>query len=274
MRAPPDVGRATPGTTMDAGSPTLFAAAALGAIAALAPAAVWWLRRQGAPADDPRLRERRARELGWQYDATAVGDTVFTIRGETAGVKWKVRYREDPARPDAHPTLTWATRSVQGAATELRLIGKERYDRGKALVEPVIEKLSSLILSPREIALTQARAEFVERTPPADVGSRAFRSRYVVLARNHRLGRALVDGELERLLLDWGKVAPAPEDVVSVWIDWQGLRIDVDAPWTGIREVEHLVALGMCLTSGFRRQAASPGVTRWMETQPGSVAES
>jgi hypothetical protein len=257
---------------MDAGSPTLFIAAALGAIAAIAPAAVWLLRRQSLPGDDPRTRERRAKELGWQYDQTAVGDTVFTLRGESSGVKWKVRYREDPARPESRPTLTWATRSVQGSATELRLIGKERYDRGKALVEPVIEKLSSLILSPREIALAQARAEFVERTPPAEVGSRTFRERYVVLARNHRLGRALVDDKLEALLLDWGRVAPAPEDVISVWIDWQGLRIDVDAPWTGIREIEQLVALGMCFANGFRRQAASPGVTRWMETQPGSVA--
>jgi hypothetical protein len=81
-----------------------------------------------------------------------------------------------------------------------------------------------------------------------------------------------VDDKLEALLLDWGRVAPAPEDVVSVWIDWQGLRIDVDAAWTGIQEIEHLVALGMCFANGFRRQAASPGVTRWMETQPGSVA--
>jgi len=257
---------------MDAGSPSLFAAAALGAIAAIAPAAVWLLRRNADPGNDPRARERRSRELGWQYDETAVGDTVFTIRGEGGGVKWKVRYREDPTRPEARPTLTWATRSVQGSATELRLIGKERYDRGKGLVEPVIEKLSSLILSPREIALAQARAEFVERTPPADVGSRTFRERYVVLARNHRLGRAIVDEKLESLLLDWGRVTPHPEDVVSVWIDWQGLRIDVDAPWTGIREIEHLVALGMCFANGFRRQAAAPGVTRWMETQPGNAA--
>jgi hypothetical protein len=257
---------------MDAGSPTLFVAAALGAIAAIAPAAVWFLRRNASPGNDPRVRARRAKELGWQYDETAVGDTVFTVRGESGGVKWKVRYREDPARPETRPTLTWATRSVQGSATELRLIGKKRYDRGKGLVEPVIEKLSSLILSPREIALAQARAEFVERTPPAEVGSRTFRERYVVLARNHRLGRAIVDERLESLLLDWGRVTPHPEDVVSVWIDWQGLRIDVDAPWTGIREIEHLVTLGMCFANGFRRQAAAPGVTRWMETQPGSVA--
>lgn len=258
---------------MDAGSPTLIAAAALGAIAAIAPAAVWFLRRNGAANVDPRLRERRAKDLGWQYDETAVGHTVFTIRGESAGVKWKIRYREDPARPEARPSLTWATRSVQGSATELRLIGKERYDRGKAMVEPVFEKLSSLILSPREIALAQARAEFVERTPPAEVGSRTFRERYVVLARNHRLGRAIVDDKLESLLLDWGRVTPRPEDVVSAWIDWQGLRIDVDAPWTGVREIEHLVALGMCFANGFRRQAAAPGVTRWMEeTQSGNAA--
>ena len=84
---------------MDAGSPTLFVAAALGALAAIAPAAVWFLRRQTVPSDDPRARERRAKELGWQYDATAVGDTVFTIRGEGSGVKWKVRYRDRPGPP-------------------------------------------------------------------------------------------------------------------------------------------------------------------------------
>jgi hypothetical protein len=262
---------------MDAGSPALLAAAALGAFAAFTPVALWLARRRHmASAADPRAaahkRRRRARKLGWAYDDTAVGDTVFTLRGEDAGVKWKIRYRADPERPDARPTLSWATRSVQGSATELRVIGRARYERGKALVEPVIEKLSSLILSPREIALAQARAEFVERTQPAEVGSPRFRERFVVLARNRRLARALVDDAFEALLMDWGRVSPPPEEVVSVWVDWQGLRIDVEAPWTGMRELEHLAALGLALASGHRRHAAAPGVTRWMETQPGSVA--
>jgi hypothetical protein len=187
-------------------------------------------------------------------------------------VKWKIRYRCDPDHPEARPTLSWATRSVQGSATELRVIGRARYERGKALIEPVIEKLSSLILSPRDIALAQARAEFVERTLPAEIGNPRFRERFVVLARNRRLARALVDDGFEALVMDWGRVSPPSEDVVSIWIDWQGLRIDVDAPWTGMREIEHLAALGLALVSGHRRHAAAPGVTRWMETQPGSVA--
>jgi hypothetical protein len=262
---------------MDPGSPALFAAAALGVFAALAPVAFWLARRPAAaPAGNPqagaRKRLRRTRQLGWAYDDTAVGDTVFTIRGEGAGVKWKIRYRSDPDDPDARPTLSWTTRSVQGSATELRVIGRARYDRGKAHVEPVIEKLSSLILSPRDIALAQARAEFVERTAPAEVGSARFRERFVVLARNRRLARALMDDAFEALVMDWGRVSPSPEDVVSIWIDWQGLRIDVDAPWDGMREIEHLAALGLALVSGHRRHAAAPGVTRWMETQPGSVA--
>jgi hypothetical protein len=261
---------------MDPGSPALLAAAALGAFAAVAPVALWFAhRRVGSPANPQsaaRKRQRRARQLGWAYDETAVGDTVFTFRGEDAGVKWKVRYRADPARPDSRPTLSWATRSVQGSATELRLIGRARYERGKARVEPVIEQLSSLILSPREIALAQARAEFVERTLPAEVGSARFRERFAVLARNRRLARALVDDAFEALVMDWGRVTPPPEDVLSIWVDWQGLRIDVDAPWTGMREIEHLVALGLALATGHRRHAAAPGVTRWMETQPGGVA--
>ncbi len=261
---------------MDPGSPALLAAAALGAFAAITPVAVWLARRHIASPVDPqpaaRRRLRRTRQLGWAYDETAVGDTVFTIRGEDAGVKWKIRFRSDPKAPEARPTLTWTTKSVQGSATELRLIGRARYERGKALVEPVIEKLSSLILSPREIALAQARAEFVERTQPVEAGTARFRERFVVLARNRRLARALVDEAFEALVLDWGRVSPPPEEVVSLWVDWQGLRIDVDAPWTGMREIEHLARLGLALVSGHRRHAAAPGVTRWMETQPGSVA--
>jgi hypothetical protein len=260
---------------MDPGSPALLAAAALGAFAALTPVALWLARRRFAGPADPqvaaRRRVRRTRQLGWAYDDTAVGDTVFTIRGEDAGVKWRIKYRADPKNPDARPTLSWSTKSVQGSVTELRLVGRARYERGKALAEPVIDKLSSLILSPREIALAQARAEFVERTQPVEVGSQRFRERFVVLARR-RLARALVDDAFEALLLDWGRVSPPPEEVLSVWIDWQGLRIDLDAPWTGMREIEHLATLGRALVSGHRRHAAAPGVTRWMETQPGSVA--
>jgi hypothetical protein len=260
---------------MDPGSPALLAAAALGAFAALTPVAVWFARRRFAAPADPqaaaRRRLRRTRQLGWAYDETAVADTVFTIRGEDAGVKWKIKYRADPKQPDARPTLSWSTKSVQGSVTELRLIGRARYERGKALAEPVIDKLSSLILSPRDIALAQARAEFVERTQPVEVGSQRFRERFVVLARR-RLARALVDDAFEALLLDWGRVSPPAEEVLSVWIDWQGLRIDLDAPWTGMREIEHLAALGLALVSGHRRHAAAPGVTRWMETQPRSVA--
>jgi len=234
---------------------------------------VWFVRRRaGAPLDPAaaaRSRERRARGLGWEYDATVTGDTLFTMRSEQAGVKWKVRHRADPLRPEVRPTLTWATRSVQGAATELRLIGRARYERGKALVEPVFEKLSSLILSPREIALAQARAEFVERTAPAEVGSPAFREKFTVLARNNRLARALVDDQTEGLLTRWPH--GGGEDRVSVWLDWHGLRIDVETPHAAMDEIEHLVALGLAFASGYRRHAAQPGATHFMETQPGAA---
>ena len=260
---------------MDAGSPAILAAAALGAFAALAPAALWFVRRHAWSSPDPqvaaRRRLRRAKQLGWAYDETAVGDTVFTLRGEDSGVKWKVRYTADPSQPHVRPILSWATRSVQGSVTELRLIGRERYARGKTLVEPVIDKLSSPTLSPRDIAVAQARAEFIERTRPAEVGSQALRGRFVVLARNRRLARALIDEKFESLLMEWGRVRPPPEEVLSIWVDWQGLRIDVEAPWTGMRQIEHLVALGLALANGYRRHAAAPGVTRWMETEPRST---
>ncbi len=248
--------------------PDLLAAGAV-ALAGL----VWLLlriRRGGAaPAAAARERERRARALGWTYDETVTGETLFAVRGEQAGVKWKVRCREETTRGGARPALSWATRSVQGGATELRLIGRARYERSRAHVEPAIENLSSLELSPREIALAQARGEFVERTAPADVGGDEFRSRFIVLARNQRLARALIDQRTEALLRDWP--GGRSEDRVSVWLDWHGLRVDVEPGGPAMDEIEHLVRFGLAIASGYRRHAAAPGVTQFMETQPGSA---
>ena len=235
-----------------------------------------WLvvhRRRAVPLDPAtaaRKRERRARDLGWVYDATVTGDTQFTLRGAAAGMKWKLRYRADPTRPDERPTLTWATRSVQGGATELRVIGRARYERGKANFEPMVEKLSSLILSPRDIAAAQARAEFVERTAPADVGSAQFRDRFTVLARNNRLARALFDAKMEASLAKWP--GGGADERLSIWLDWQGLRIDLETTQPRMAEIEHLVAFGLAVAAKYRRHAASPGVTVFMEeTQPGGA---
>jgi len=245
-------------------------------LAALAAAGggAWLVRRRRAVPLDPavaaRKRERRARDLGWVYDATVTGDTQFTLRGEAAGMKWKLRYRADSTRPDERPTLTWATRSVQGGATELRVIGRARYERGKANFEPMVEKLSSLILSPRDIAAAQARAEFVERTAPADVGSAAFRDKFTVLARNNRLARALFDAKTEANLAKWP--GGAADERLAIWLDWQGLRIDLETAQPSMAEIEHLVAFGLAVAAKYRRHAASPGVTVFMEeTQPGGA---
>ena len=259
---------------MNLDSPAILVTSATLAGAALAAATTWLVRRRApVPANAgaiARERERRARELGWAYDETAVSDTVFTLRGEGNGVKWKVRYCADRNQPDRRAALTWASRSVQGSATELRLIGRARYERSRARIEPVIEQLPSLVLNPREIATAQARADFLERTPLAEVGTPAFRERFVVIARNQRLARSLIDPKTEALLMKWdGRPDARPEDVLSIWLDWQGLRVDADAAWTSMRDIEHLVAVGLKLASGYRRHAAAPGVTQWMPTQPG-----
>jgi len=56
---------------------------------------------------------------------------------------------------------------------------------------------------------------------------------------------------------------------VSVWIDWKGLRIDVEAPNASMDTVEHLVRVGVALAGRYRRHATTPGVTVFMTTQPG-----
>lgn len=259
---------------IDLGSPVLLAIAGAAAVVAVADAARRRVRGRtpsmGDPAAASRERTRRARELEWAYDETAFGGTLFTLRGESNGVKWKVRYRVEQAESPQRHTLNWATRSVQGSATELRLAGRARHERDKAHGEPIIDQLSGSMLSARDIAAAQARVEFVARTPPVDVGGAAFRERYVVLARNQRLARALIAPKAEEFLIKWpGRPDARPEDAVSVWLDWQGLRVDVEADWSAMRDVEHLVALGVMLASGYRRHAAAPGVTQWLPSRPG-----
>jgi hypothetical protein len=246
---------------------------ALPAVVAALALVVWLVlgRRAAATAGgDAASRAARAAALGWTYDDSADGDTLFVMKGEEAGVKWKVSYRAgDPGDGD-RPTLTWATRSVQGSATELRLIGRNRYERGKANIEPAKERLTSLILSAREIADAQERAAFLERTPPADTGSAAFRDKFTLVARNQRLARALVDTAAESMLLEWpaGTVAD-PGNSISAWLDWKGLRIDVEDRGASMATVEHLVRLGVALATRYRRHATKPGITVFMTTEPG-----
>jgi hypothetical protein len=245
---------------------------ALGALALVAAfAAAWWLRgRTAAKPGHAASREARAAALGWTYDATPDGDALFTFKGEEAGVKWKLSCRTGDPGEGERPTLTWATRSVQGTATELRLIGRSRYERGKANIEPVRERLSSLILSAREIADAQERAGFLERTPPAVVGSHEFRERFTVVARNQRLARALFDPATEALISEWPPETVADAaGAVSAWLDWKGLRIDVETGEASMATIEHLVRVGMALAGRYRRHATTPGVTVFMTTQPG-----
>ena len=192
----------------------------LALVAAAVAAAVWqWRARASAAGDPPGSREARAEALGWLYDGAPGGDAQFTFKGEESGVKWKLSYRSGDAAAGERPTLTWATRSVQGTATELRLIGRARYERGKANMEPIRERLSSLILSAREIADAQERAGFIERTTPANVGSERFRRAFTVIARNQRLARALLDTATESLIAEW----PGADRIRSGRI---GLRVD------------------------------------------------
>jgi hypothetical protein len=220
---------------------------------------------KAAALDEAATRAARAAALGWFYDSCAEGEVSFVLRGESAGVEWKVLFRTGPEGETSKPTLTWATRSVQGGATELRLVGRERYERDKAHIGPVIRNLSNLILTGREIANAQERASFLQRTPLAEVGSEAFRASFALVARNHRLARSLIDAETEELLTKWPEATgvDAP-DMLSAWLDWQGMRIDLEGRHRSMASIEHLVKVGVALASRFRRHAAAPGVTRFM----------
>ena len=50
------------------------------------------------------------------------------------------------------------------------------------------------------------------------------------------------------------------------------LRIDLETAQPRMAEIEHLVAFGLAVAAKYRRHAASPGVTVFMEeTQPGGA---
>src|SRR5262245_50665450 len=111
---------------VDLAAPLVLAIAALtGLVAALRVIRIRAPAR--AAAASGRERERRAHELGWAYDETAFGGTLFTFRGEAQGIKWKARYRAEPGAPAPRHALMWMTRSVQGSATELHIVGRKRH---------------------------------------------------------------------------------------------------------------------------------------------------
>jgi hypothetical protein len=104
------------------------------------------------------------------------------------------------------------------------------------------------------------------------VGSESFRDAFTVVARNQRLARALFDPATEALISDWpaGTVADAGA-AVSAWLDWKGLRIDVESADASMPTIEHLVRAGLALAGRYRRHATSPGITVFMTTQPGTT---
>ena len=63
--------------------------------------------------------------------------------------------------------------------------------------------------------------------------------------------------------------AALPAAAVSAWIDWKGLRIDVETQNASMDTIEHLVRVGIALAGRYRRHATTPGVTVFMSTQPG-----
>ncbi len=241
---------------------------ALPAVLGGAGALAWFGMRHHARVtaqDESASRAARAATLGWHYDSPAEGEVSFVLKGEEAGIRWKIVQRAGPHGEASKPTLTWATRSVQGGATELRLIGRRRYELDKARMEPVRCNLSDLVLTGREIANAQQRAAFLQRTPPAEVGTPEFRSSFALVARNQRLARALVDTDTEALLAAWPACAAADAaGMVSAWLDWQGMRIDLEGRHGAMATIEHLVKVGVALASRYRRHAAAPGVTRFM----------
>jgi hypothetical protein len=237
-----------------------MAALGIGAFLALFAALFVWnasLGRERARRDDAiRVeRERRVRELGWEYDPTHDGDIRYRFRARTpGGVAWEMHYDSDHSSSSSRPRLVWQAADLRTARTELALASRRHYDAfasgtGKKLLGGV-----TLLFGWLSGGRLGDFNEFVNEARPLGGGSARLRQRFVLAARDARYA-SLLDASVERLLLDWPRVIGKPfepETRLTGWLDRNGLRFECSIDGPPMAVCEQLARLGATFADRLR----------------------
>jgi len=206
-------------------------------------------------------RGQRAAMLGWDYDDTPQGDIKFVLRGRTGEIKWELACDSDRSSEESKPSVKWTTGSVKAPEPVLAIMGRWRYDFLRGIGGKVLFGVAKALIRATGVGSGESPTQgFLEDARDLPGGSPGFRKYFVVLGHDDRLAHAVVDAQLETLLMDWppehGGVFES-EKHLEVWADPGGVRVVVHSGLSDMPRLEHVVTLGVTVAERLRKYLAA-----------------
>jgi hypothetical protein len=232
-------------------------------VAAALAGGLYWLYRIGRriEARERAGRAERAQILGWEYDDTRRGDIDFVLRGRAGEIEWELAYESDRGSENPTASVKWSTASVKAGEPVLAIMGRWRYDFLRGIGGKVLFGLAKALIRGRGLASGESSTQgFLEAARDLPGGSPGFRKYFVVLGRDDRLAHAIMDAQLETLLMDWpagGGGVFGSEKHLEIWADPGGVRVVVHSGLTDMPRLEHVVTLGVTVAERLRKYLAS-----------------
>jgi hypothetical protein len=199
------------------------------------------------------LRERRAKELGCDYNGTYEGNIRYRFSGRTGeGHRWELRYDSDASSSVSQPKLIFEIASLRAERTQFEIsTGKSHELMQSATGMKVASVAASIAWAVGSSSAQDAIAFCKEATIQPLAGNRLL-GHFKVIARHAIDVADLVDDETANLLLNWPQtVEPKfdPYQKVTISRGPKGLVIECFYDSTDMPLCEHLVALGSALAT-------------------------
>jgi hypothetical protein len=204
-------------------------------------------------------RARRVRDLAWDYDPSREGDVCYRFRSVSPdGIPWQMHYDSNHASSSARPKLVWRADTLAAARIEFAIGSRRVYEAFTGGVARTLISGAALVFGRFGDGVLKDLNEFMHEARPVHAGSSRFRKLFVLVARDSRFAD-LVDPEIERLVLDWPRVAGrklAPDPALQVRLDRSGLHVEVQVDAPPMAVCEHLARLGERVAGRLRTKLA------------------
>ncbi len=216
----------------------------------------WWNQHGGGKIrreqEERRKAERAAsvRARGWQYDGTIDGNIHYRISGQTeAGHDWRMHYDSDHSSSSSSPKLIFLAPWPSGTEHQWIIHDRKTWSiMQKSGVRAVVGGLAMLASAFSDAM--KAKRDFYLNAEVLPAGGFEFRERYVLAGHDARW-RELLDGEIERLILDWPEFKQSMsmrDNCFSAELVPEGLRVQLYADAPDIAVIQHMAKLGQRLT--------------------------
>lgn len=197
------------------------------------------------------LRENRAAELGWLYDATHEGNIRYRFSGTTdLGHHWQLRYDSDASSSVSQPKLVFEISSLRADRTQFEISAGKSFEMMQSAVGLKAASVAASIAWAVGSGAAQDAIAFCKEATTQPLASSRLRGGFKVMARSPHDVSDLLDQETENLLLNWPATVEKsfdPYQQVSIQRGPKGLTIQCRYDSTDMPLVEHLMALGCAL---------------------------